>query len=389
MRSRPYDVVIYGATGFTGGLVAEYFARNVSADLTPWAIAGRNREKLLRVRERLAQIQPSCAQIPILEAATEDAHAIAAMVKAASVVITTVGPFARFGEPVFAACAEHGTDYIDSTGEPAFVENMRSRYSARALNTGAILVSCCGVDSIPTDLGVYFTMRELAPSGPVSVTGQFAFRGRASGGTWHSVLEAMRNVGSTLKSQSKPFEAKNGRRVSRRKPKLRHEPELGWLVPFPTIDPEIALRSAAALPMYGPDFSYSHTLVLSRLASVLGLFAGAGALFALSQLDLTRAWLGSLLTPGEGPSEEERARSWFRIRFVAEHAGDELVTEVSGGDPGYEETAKMLSEAALCLAQDRDRLPARAGVLTPAVAFGDVLIARLQRAGLVFRVVSG
>lgn len=389
MRSRPYDVVIYGATGFTGGLVAEYFARNVSSDRTPWAIAGRNREKLLRVRERLAKIQPSCAQIPIIEAATEDAYAIATMVKSTKVVITTVGPFARYGEPVFAACAEHGTDYVDSTGEPAFVDSMRTRYSERAERSGAILVSCCGVDSIPTDLGVYFTMRELAPSGPVMLTGQFSFRARASGGTWHSVLEAMREASTTMKGQSKPIEAKNGRRVSRKKPKLKRVPEVGWLVPFPTIDPEIALRSASALAMYGPDFTYSHTLVLKSFVRVLGLGLGAGALFALSQLSLTRAWLGTLLTPGEGPSEEERARSWFRIRFIAEHAGDELITEVSGGDPGYDETAKMLSEAALCLSQDRDKLPARAGVLTPAVAFGDVLIARLVRAGMVFRVVSG
>ncbi len=389
MRSRPYDVVIYGATGFTGGLVAEYFARHVSSDRTPWAIAGRNRDKLLRVRERLAKIQPSCAQIPIVVAATEDASALTAMVKSTSVLVTTVGPFARFGEPLFAACAEHGTDYVDSTGEPAFVDEMRERYSARALGTGAIMVSCCGFDSIPTDLGVYFSMRELAPSGPVTLTGQCSIRARASGGTWHSALEAMRDAGPTLKAQSKPVEVKNGRRVSGRKPKLERVPGLGWLVPFPTIDPQIALRSAAALPMYGPDFSYAHTLVLSSIARVIALGAGAAALYALAQLALTRAWLGKMLTAGQGPSEEERARSWFRVRFVAQHAGDELVTEVSGGDPGYDETAKMLSESALCLAQDREKLPSRAGVLTPAVAFGDVLIARLVRAGMVFRVVSG
>ncbi len=389
MRSRPYDVVIYGATGFTGGLVAEYFARHVTSDRTPWALAGRNREKLVRVRDRLAKIQPSCAQIPIIEAASEDASALASMVKSTRVLITTVGPFARFGEPVFAACAEHGTDYVDSTGEPAFVDNMLARHGARALSTGAILVSCCGVDSIPTDLGVYFTMRELAPSGPVALSGQFSFRGRASGGTWHSVLEAMRDARATMKNQSKPIAAKNGRRVARKQPRLERVSDVGWLVPFPTIDPEVALRSAAVLPMYGPDFSYSHSLVLSSFFSVLGLGAGAALLYMLAQLDLTRGWLGALLTPGEGPSEEERARSWFRIRFTAEHAGDELVTEVSGGDPGYDETAKMLSESALCLAQDRDKLPSRAGVLTPAVAFGDVLIARLVRAGMVFRVVSG
>lgn len=389
MRKRPYDVVIYGATGFTGGLVAEYFARHVSFDRTPWAIAGRDRSKLLALRTRLADIQPACAQIPILVAAVEDPEALSTMVRQTRVVITTVGPFVRFGEPLFAACAEHGTDYVDSTGEPAFVDSMRFRYHAKAEASGAIMVSCCGVDSIPTDLGAYYTMRELAPSGPVSLTGQFAFRGRASGGTWQSVLEAMRDAGSAVKAQQRPIEAKNGRRVTRKKPALRRDPELGWLVPFPTIDPEIALRSAAALPVYGPDFSYSHTLVLSSFPKVAALFAGAGAVFGLSQFEPTRQWLSGLLTPGEGPSEEERARSWFRLRFVATHAGDELVTEVSGGDPGYGETAKMLAESGLTLAEDRDKLTVRSGVLTPAVALGDVLIARLVRAGMVFRVVSG
>jgi len=389
MRTRPYDVVIYGATGFTGGLVAEYFAQHVSFDRTPWAIAGRDRNKLLAVRARLSAIQPACAEIPIVVAAAEDGEALTQMVRQTRVVITTVGPFVRFGEPLFAACAEHGTDYVDSTGEPAFVDAMRSRYHSKAAASGAIMVSCCGVDSIPTDLGAYFTMRELAPSGAVALTGQFAFRGRASGGTWHSVLEGMRDARSALRAQQKPIEAKNGRRVSRKKPKLRRDPELGWLVPFPTIDPEIALRSAAVLPVYGPDFSYSHTLVLSSFASVAALGLGAAAVYGLSQLDTTRKWLGAMLTPGEGPSAEERAQSWFRLRFVASHAGDELVTEVSGGDPGYGETAKMLSEAGLSLAQDRDKLPGRSGVLTPAVAFGDVLIARLVRAGMVFRVVSG
>jgi len=199
----------------------------------------------------------------------------------------------------------------------------------------------------------------------------------------------MRDAGSVMKAQQKPIEAKNGRRVSRPKPRLRRDPERGWLVPFPTIDPEIALRSAAASPMYGPDFTYTHTLVLSSLGALAALGVGAATVYALAQFDVTRSLLANLFTSGEGPSEEERARSWFRIRFVASHAGDELVTEVSGGDPGYDETAKMLSESALCLAEDRERLPARAGVLTPALAFGDVLIARLMHAGMVFRVVSG
>ncbi len=389
MRGRPHDVLIFGATGFTGGLVAEYFARHVPLQRTPWAIAGRDRDKLLRLRQRLALIDPACAQVPIVVADTDDPAATRALVTATRVLITTVGPFARLGEPVFAACAEHGTDYVDSTGEPAFVRAMHQRYDARALASKAIMVSCCGLDSIPTDLGVYYTMRELAPSGPVTLTGYFSARARPSGGTWHSALEAMKDGGAALRAAPKCPEAKNGRRVTGVRPRPRRDAELGWLLPFPTIDAEIALRSAAALPMYGPDFTYSHTLALSRLSSVVALGLGGAAVALLAQTSVTRHWLGSLVAPGAGPTPEERARSWFRIRFVASHAGDELVTEVSGGDPGYDETAKMLAESALCLAEDRERLPARAGVLTPAVAFGDTLIARLVRAGLVFRVVSG
>jgi saccharopine dehydrogenase (NAD+, L-glutamate forming) len=121
---------------------------------------------------------------------------------------------------------------------------------------------------------------------------------------------------------------------------------------------------------------------------VLGLGIGGSLVFGLSQLEVTRRLLASFIDAGDGPSQEERDKSWFRLRFIARHAGDELHTEISGGDPGYGETAKMMSESALCLAEDRDKLPARAGVLTPAVAFGDVLIHRLVRAGMSFRVLS-
>lgn len=164
--------------------------------------------------------------------------------------------------------------------------------------------------------------------------------------------------------------------------------DVGWVVPFPSVDPEITLASAAGLDVYGPDFRYAHYLVVRTLPRVVGLLTGAVVVMGAAQLAPTRALLGRLLTPGEGPSEEERARAWFKVRFRAHHHGQVFRTEVSGGDPGYTETAKMLSESALCLAQDRERLPAKAGVLTPASAFGDVLVDRLQRAGLVFRVVS-
>lgn len=387
MSSRPYDVVIFGATGFTGGLVAEYFARHVPRTSVRWALAGRNAEKLHTLRERLAQIAPQAREVPCLLADTGDASSLKALAESTRVVITTVGPFIRYGELLFAACAEAGTDYVDSTGEPAFVRRMIERYDARARATGAIMISCCGVDSIPTDLGLFFTMKQLAPSTPVSVEGHFAFRARPSGGTWQSVLEVFADPKQARATLPELPGSDANRRVSFQKQMLKRSGR-GWLVPFPTIDPQVALRSARVLPCYGPDVSYGHYMSLPSLWHVLLLGVGGATLFAFAQFSLTRALLAKMLAPGSGPSAEQREKSWFRLRFVAREGARELVTEVSGGDPGYEETAKMLAESALSLAQDRDKLTFRGGVLTPAVALGDVLLERLVRAGIGFKVVE-
>jgi short subunit dehydrogenase-like uncharacterized protein len=389
-RSRVHDVVIYGATGFTGQLVARYFAEHVSLDRTPWALAGRNREKLLALREQLTKLHPGCARLPVVVASTDDRASLAALSKNARVVLTTVGPFARHGEPLFQACAENGTDYVDSCGEFLFVRNMRTKYAERARERGALMVSCCGIDSIPTDLGVYYTLKQLAQAspvlGPVVMEGLLEVRARPSAGTWSSMLSALGELPSApARAEPPPSE---GRVITRVSGRPHHDRELGWVLPFPTLDPEIALQSAASLPLYGPAFSYAHYLVVRTLPKLALLGLGMGSVAAVAQLSLTRGLLARLLPAGTGPSEQERARSWFHLHLRARHAGGELRTEVKGGDPGYGETAKMLAESALCLAVDRARLPARAGLLTPACAFGDVLLKRLQRAGIVFQVVS-
>jgi short subunit dehydrogenase-like uncharacterized protein len=157
-------------------------------------------------------------------------------------------------------------------------------------------------------------------------------------------------------------------------------------VPFPTIDPQVILRSARAIDRYGPEFTYGHYVVMKRLPTLIGAAGGVAGLFAMAQLPPTRKLLLNRLKPGEGPSAEQRAKSWFNVRFEGEGGGRTVAAEVSGGDPGYSETAKMLSESAMCLA--RDELPVTAGQVTTAVAMGDALIARLERAGIVFRVVS-
>jgi saccharopine dehydrogenase (NAD+, L-glutamate forming) len=388
MQGRIYDVVIFGATGFTGGLVAEYFARHVPRTTVRWAIAGRSPDKLRNLVERLRQLAAQVGELPCVLADTDDPASLARLAASTRVVVSTVGPFIRHGEGLFAACADAGTDYIDSTGEPSFVRRMIERYDARARATGARMISCCGVDSIPTDMGLFFTMKQLLPSSAVNVEGHFSFRARPSGGTWQSVLEVMRDVRDATQSLPAPPESDERRQVSAPKQSLKRFGK-GWLVPFPTIDPQIALRSARVLPFYGPDVSYGHYLALPALWQVLLLGAGSAALLAFAQFGPTRALLGKLLASGTGPSAKQREKSWFRLRFIAKEGSRRLVTEVSGGDPGYEETAKMLAESALSLVQDRDKLTSRAGVLTPAVALGDVLLERLMRAGIGFKVVEG
>jgi short subunit dehydrogenase-like uncharacterized protein len=386
VAERQHDIVLFGATGFTGGLTAEYLAAHADPG-TRWALAGRSQSKLESVRSRLGSDQEGRA---LIEADVNDPDSIRAMAESTKVVITTVGPYINYGEPLVAACAAAGTDYVDLTGEPEFVDLMWLRYHEQAKETGARLVHSCGFDSIPYDLGVLFTVSELPEGAPMSVEGFVRVGGTFSGGTYHSAVHIMGRLREGIKvaRERRQREASASDRRVRGGAVRPHRDEFGggWAVPFPTIDPQTVLRSARALDRYGPDFSYSHYLVVKRLPILAGMAAGAGTAVALAQLAPTRKLLLKLKDPGEGPSPEQRERSWFRVRFRAQANGTELRTEVSGGDPGYSETSKMLAQAALCLAHDQ--LPTTAGQVTPAVAMGQALIDRLQREGISFEVLK-
>jgi short subunit dehydrogenase-like uncharacterized protein len=389
-RHRPHDIVLFGATGFTGGLTAEYLAEEAPPG-TRWALAGRSREKLEALRERLAEINEACADLPLLEADVTDAASLAAVAEAARVVITTVGPYVHYGEPLVAACAAAGTDYVDLTGEPEFVDSMWLRHHEAAERSGARIVHCCGFDSIPHDLGAFYTVQQLPEGVPLELAGVVSVGASFSGGTYHSAVNAFaraRQMARASRERRQREPRPGDRRVHGRRRGVGRDPSLGgWLVPLPTIDPQVVCRSARALDRYGPDFTYSHSLRVKRLPMVAGLAGGMGALFALAQLPPTRRLLLKARSPGEGPTPEQRARSWFRVRFTGEGGGERVVTEVSGGDPGYDETAKMLAQSALCLAHDD--LPESAGQVTTAVAMGNPLIERLRGAGIQFRVLEG
>jgi short subunit dehydrogenase-like uncharacterized protein len=386
MPDREHDIVLFGATGFTGGLTAEYLARHADAG-TRWALAGRNREKLEAVRARLGDAH---GDVPIVHADVQDTGSLRRLAESTRVVISTVGPYINYGEPLVAACATAGTDYVDLTGEPEFVDLMWLRYHGEAERTGARLVHSCGFDSIPYDLGALFTVGQLPAGSPIELQGFVSSNAKFSGGTYHSaihILGRLRQGARVAQERRKQEPPPGDRRVRGVSGRPHNEPLVGgWVVPFPTIDPQTVLRSARALDRYGPDFSYSHYLVVKRLPMAAGFAAGAGAVIALAQLPPTRQLLLKLKDPGEGPSPEQRAKSWFRVRFLGASDGRRLVTEVSGGDPGYGETSKMLAQSALCLANDN--LPQTAGQVTPAVAMGDALTRRLQREGIRFEVVE-
>jgi short subunit dehydrogenase-like uncharacterized protein len=386
---RRFDVVLYGATGFAGGLTAEYLARNAPPGLR-WALAGRSRGKLAAVRERLAALDPACARLELLQADAGDAVSLSAVAEATRVVATAAGPYLRFGAPLVAACARAGTDYADLTGEPEFVDRMYVRHHAEALATGARIVHACGFDSIPHDLGVLFTVQQLPEHVPLVVRGYVRAGGRPSAGTYHTVVNSfgrVRQAGTAHLERRRIEPRPQGRRIASVRDLLRYERSLGaWALPLPTLDPQVVKRSAAALERYGPDFSYGHYAAIKQLPVAVATAGAVGAVFALAQLPPARSWLLGRAEAGAGPSPERRARSWFDVRFIGEGGGRRVVTAVAGGDPGYDETAKMLAESALCLAFDE--LPPSAGQVTAAVAMGDALIERLRRAGITFELLE-
>jgi short subunit dehydrogenase-like uncharacterized protein len=380
-NAREFDIVLFGATGFTGGLTAGYLAGHRPPGLR-LALAGRDPRRLADLAGRLG------GDIAVATADVTDPDSLARLAASTRVLATTVGPYLRHGEPLVAACARAGTDYLDLTGEPEFVDRMYLRHHETALASGARLVHSCGFDSVPHDLGALFTVGHLPPDAPIRLRGYVTARGSVSGGTLDSALTALGRVRAAGREHARrrAVEPRDQRRRARAvSGRPGWDPDArAWVLPLPTIDPLVVVRSAAALPRYGPDFRYTHLVALRGPAAAAGLAAGTAGLFALAQVPATRALLRRLRPAGSGPDEAQRARNWFRVRFLGEAPGHRVWTEVAGGDPGYGETARMFAESALCLAGDD--LPETAGQVTPAVAMGGALVARLRRAGIRFAV---
>ena len=390
---RDYDLVLLGATGFTGKLTARYLAGLADGALR-WAIAGRDRDRLAALAAQL----PDPPAVEVVD--TGDLVGLLDLAARTRVLATTAGPYLRHGELVAQACVRSATHYLDVTGEPAYVDLLLARYDADARRQGIKLVSCCGFESVPADLGVRFTVGHLPDDAALTVRGYLRARMRPSGGTVTTALEGSARGHRTAPTPtSAPDGRPDGRPVARLASGVHRVAALdGWAVPLPTIDTAVVLRSARVLPGYGSRLRYGHHLLLAHLPAALGGLAGAGLLgaaarFAPMRSLLSRALLSGALpsrllpSPGDGPDEATRNRGWFELTFLGEGGGHQVVTRVSGGDPGYDTTAVTLGEAARTLLDDD--APAAAGVVTPAVALGAPYLRRLAAAGLRVEVVAG
>lgn len=399
MTSREHDVIVLGATGFAGALVAEHLARHAPPGARV-ALAGRSREKVERTR---AALPARALDWPVLVADTGDPASLAALAASTRVVATTVGPYLQHGLPVVEACARAGTHYADLTGEVPFVREAIDRYDAVAQESGARIVHSCGYDSIPSDLAVLTLHRRVRADdagrlGHVRLVARA--RGGVSGGTFASmrgIVELAASDPAVRRLMADPFSLSPDRSREPTTPQPPDAPRPGrthdgrWvaLSPMASVNSRVVRRSNALQNWdYGRALRYGEVAGtgrgLSGALTAVGLTTALGVGAATFSLPPARALLDRVLpAPGSGPDERTRREGWFRMDLHAvTTTGRHYRAEASGtGDPGYAATAVMLGEAALALALDGDRLPDRAGSLTPATGIGDALVARLRAAG--------
>lgn len=403
--ARPYDVILYGATGFTGRQTAAWFAAHAPAGLR-WAIAGRSREKLAQVASELGQA------VDLIAADSADPASVDAMAAQTGVLLSTAGPFARLGDPVVAACVAHGVHYVDITGETPWVRRIIDRHHEEARAKAIRIVPCCGFDSVPSDLGAWMMVSALKAQGrtPRAVRSIFSAKGGFNGGTLASMLNLMggdeqRALADPVLLNPEALRTREQRAANRDQRSAAWDPVLQrWTAPFfmAPVNTRVVRRSAALSAgwgePWGEDFRYSESMGVGRSLSWLSATAvtgGLGLFFGLSKSSAFRAALERLgPAPGEGPSEAVMDGGWTKTRYIAEDTEGGLLQGefFSPGDPGNRVTVAILCSAAVALVEGAQHLPGgagRGGVLTPATALGTPLLDRLRAAGMRWEVASG
>ncbi|MGB2502240.1 MAG: saccharopine dehydrogenase family protein [Flavobacteriaceae bacterium] len=399
-QSREFDIIIWGASGFTGRLVAEYlFKQYGTSGNLKWAMAGRNQQKLETVRATIAD-----KSVPIVVADSSDETSIKQMVLRTKVICTTVGPYAIYGSKLVAACVENKAHYCDLAGEVQWMRQMIDKHQQTAQANGVKIVHSCGFDSIPSDMGVYFIQREAkvqkgqrAKKISMRVA---AMKGGLSGGTYASlskVIEQAQQDKSIYKVLTNPYGLNpTDQQEGEDRPDLISvvfdKTSQSYVGPFimAGINTKVVRRSnALSNYSYGKDFRYDEATLNGKgfKGKIKGILAAIPLIFMTAKpKSVLKSIANKLLPkPGEGPNEEQRENGFFNLRFyVTLEDGSSAMGKVTGDkDPGYGSTSKMLAESAVCLAVDE--LPKISGVLTPSVAMGDALLQRLEKSsGLTF-----
>lgn len=396
---KDFQIIVWGATGFTGQIVVEYLKNNYGNDIR-WAIAGRSLEKLQSLKNKFRLIN----SVECLVGDSFDEESLKSITSRTDVLISTVGPYALFGKALVSACLGTKTDYCDLTGEIPFVKDSVDSYHEKAKSNEVKIVHSCGYDSIPSDIGCLLLQEKAIKNHgkPLSNVKLFilGLKGKFSGGTLVSMVNLMMEAKNPEKRkiQTNPYilckDVIAGMPIQRIQSFAWYDPRIEkWTAPFimARFNTRIVFRSNELMEYkYGRNFMYDEGLVVGRgmKGKLRGeiLTIGIGIMILLMSVSITRWILKKTVfpKPGEGPSKEERMNGYFKMLLVGENENGENRTEVfisDTNDPGYGSTAIMLAESALCLALDKDELPNEYGVITPAVAMGTKIADRLKKAG--------
>ena len=400
--SKEFDIIIWGATGFTGRLVAEYIFKNYSSEKLNWAIAGRDKKKLINVRDEIAD-----KNIPIIIADSFNEVSLNKMTQKTKVICSTVGPYSKYGSLLVKSCIKTNTHYCDLAGEAQWIRKIVDTYHQEAKNKKIRIVNSCGFDSIPSDIGVYFIYKNL-PDVNIKLDNismrLSGFKGSLSGGTYASmnniITEASKDrlIGKIL---TNPYglnpEGQRSGPDKRDLNKVKYdEDSKSWIAPFMMagINTKIVRRSnALSNYSYGKNFTYDESIMTGD-----GFRGRIRAIISVLPLIFLSAKPGSLLKrifnfftpkPGQGPNKNERENGYYSMRFYIRYNDKSraLVRVTGDRDPGYGSTSKMLAESAICLS--KDSLKDTYGVITPSIAMGDQILDRLQaKAGLTFKFIE-
>ncbi len=376
MQDKQYDIVLFGATGFTGQLITQYLSHNAEKENIKWAIAGRDEKKLKSISSSCMGLKPDTVVADV-----KNYDSLNQMTAKTTILMNAVGPFNTYGPDVIKACLESKTHYLDITGEPSFVASTYNLHHLTAEHNKVCIVNCCGFDSIPADFAAWLTALKLPQHEPKSLKGFIRTNATFSGGTLTTAIQALHMEAKKISHKVKLKRHPDTPKISL---KIHYAKEIqGWAIPMPVVDPHIVKRSIYGLPeSYGPA-AYAQFFVRTSFMKVLKTVLPIASAMIMVRFKFFRDKMFKKFSPGTGPTEARRAQSKFEVICFGESTTAKAKTTFSGGDPGYNETSKMFSQAAFALLDLLKNNKAKCGVLTPVEAFGMPLVDRLRAEGIV------